>query len=113
MTQVGLDFKKHCQVPFGTYCKAHDYLKPLNGMKPCSRPTIALGPTGNAQGTHKFFCLTNGILIKQNDWDEYPMPDSIIKKVNKWGEKSMQPDDEFVFSDRNNVPFPWNEEVDR
>lgn len=112
VTHVGLDFKKHCRVPFVTYCEVHEYPNPLNSMAPRTKPAIALGPTGNAQGTHKFFCLTNGTLLRQNDWTEYPMPDNVIRTVNSWGRKSMQPDDEFEFANRNREPFPWNSAVD-
>ncbi|KAL7462751.1 hypothetical protein ACHAXS_003127 [Conticribra weissflogii] len=112
ITHVGLDFKKHCRVPFGTYCKVHEYPNPLNSTAPRTKPAIALGPTGNAQGTYKFFCLTNGTMLRQNNWTEYPMPDSVIKQVNKWGTKSMQPEGDFTFSDRHRTPYPWNQDVD-
>mmetsp|Transcript_11190 Transcript_11190/g.23599 ORF Transcript_11190/g.23599 Transcript_11190/m.23599 type:complete len:168 (+) Transcript_11190:1091-1594(+) len=112
VTQVRLDYNKHCRVPFGTYCEVHEHPNPLNTMTARTKPTIALGPTGNAQGTHKFFCLTNGTLLKRNDWTEYPMPDSVIRKVNNWGKKSMQPEESFEFSNRNKTPYSWNADVD-
>ncbi len=55
-----LDFKKHCRAQFGAYVEAHDEPVPLNGMKPCSTPSIVLGPNGNAQGTYKFMSLMTG-----------------------------------------------------
>ncbi len=50
-----LDFAKHCRLPFGTYCEVHKEPMPTNSMVTCSTPAIVLGPTGNLQGTYKFF----------------------------------------------------------
>jgi hypothetical protein len=53
-----LDFAKHCKAQFGTYCKAHNDPVLTNMMVTWSTPTIILSPTGNLQGTYKFFSLT-------------------------------------------------------
>ncbi len=45
-----LDYKKHCRVLPGTYCKVHDEPLPSNMMVPRTHEGIALGPTGNLQG---------------------------------------------------------------
>ena len=50
-----LDFVKHCRAPFGSYCKAHNEPAPTNTMVSRATPAIVLGPTGNLQGTYKFF----------------------------------------------------------
>jgi hypothetical protein len=42
-----LDYKKHCQVLPGTYCKVHDEPDPSNTMVACMHKGIALVPTGN------------------------------------------------------------------
>jgi hypothetical protein len=73
-----LDFKKHCQAPFGSYCEAHDEPAPTNNMMSRSTPSIVLGPTGNLQGTYKFFSLTTEKKIKRRQLTRYPMPDSVI-----------------------------------
>ncbi len=52
-----LDYKKHCRAPFGSYCEAHDEPAPTNSMVTRATPCIVLGPTGNLQGTYKFFHL--------------------------------------------------------
>ena len=46
-----LDYKKHCRVLLGTYCKVHDEPSPSNTMVLRTHKGIALGPTGNLQGT--------------------------------------------------------------
>jgi hypothetical protein len=55
-----LDFNKHCCAPFGSYCETHEEPSPTNNMAPRSTPAIVLGPTGNLQGTYKFFSLETG-----------------------------------------------------
>ncbi len=42
-----LDYKKHCRVLPGTYCKVHDEPVPTNTMTWQTHECIALGPTGN------------------------------------------------------------------
>ncbi len=59
-----LDFAKHCRALFGSYCKTHDEPVPTNTMVTRSTPAIVLGPTGNLQGTYKFFSLETGKKIK-------------------------------------------------
>jgi hypothetical protein len=36
----------------------------LNTMAPRMHAAIALGPTGNMQGSVKFYCLTTGRVLK-------------------------------------------------
>ena len=59
-----LDYKKHCQVLPGSYCKVHNEPVPLNTMTPCTHECIACGPTGNFQGRVKFYCLNTGCILK-------------------------------------------------
>lgn len=77
-----LDFKKHCKVPFGSYCKVHNEPTPTNGMQSRTHPAMVLSPTGNLQDLYKFFCLQTGKKLKQRAFTPYPIPDSIIKQVD-------------------------------
>ena len=86
-----LDFAKHCKSPFGMYCKVHDEPTPTNTMVTCSTPAIVLGPTGNLQGTYKFFSLATGKKVKQRAFMPYPMPDSVIKKVEAYAKSTALP----------------------
>jgi hypothetical protein len=106
-----LDFAKHCKLPFGTYCKVHNDPTSTNTMATCSTPAIVLSPTGNLQGTYKFLSLATGKKVKQCAFTPYPMPDSVIKKVEAYG-KSTALLGIFDFADRNGILFEWNEEVD-
>jgi hypothetical protein len=55
-----LDYKKHCLVLPVTYCEVHDEPSPLNTMTPRTHEAIALEPTGNLQGSVKFYSLDTG-----------------------------------------------------
>ena len=55
VARTKLKWSKHCRVPFGTYCKVHDEKDPTNDNIPRTHEAIALGPTGNLQGSYKFF----------------------------------------------------------
>ena len=44
-----LDYKKHCQVLPGSYCKVHNEPVPTNTMVARTHACIALGPMGNLQ----------------------------------------------------------------
>jgi hypothetical protein len=48
-----LDYKKHCRVLPGTYSVVHDEPVPTNTMVWQTHKGIALGPTGNLQGSVK------------------------------------------------------------
>ena len=50
-----LDYKNHCRVLPGSYCKVHDEPVPTNTMVARTHACIALGPTGNLQGSRKFY----------------------------------------------------------
>jgi hypothetical protein len=76
-----LDFAKHCKAQFGTYCKANNEPTLTNMVVTCLTLAIVLGPTGNLQGTYKFFIMITGKKIKRWKLTAYPMPESIIKKV--------------------------------
>jgi hypothetical protein len=85
-----LDYKKQCRVLPGTYCEVHDKPLPSNMMAPRMHEGIALGPTGNLQGTVKFYCLNTGHMLKRCSFMPLPMPNSVIQQVNTIGLKEKQ-----------------------
>jgi hypothetical protein len=90
LVRLRLNYKKHCWVLLGTYCEIHDKLDPLNSMVACTHKGIALGPTGNLQGSMKFYCLNTGRLLKRRSFTAMPMPQRIIKWVNAIGKREKQ-----------------------
>jgi hypothetical protein len=108
-----LDFKKHCWAPFGLYCEVHDEPAPTNNMVSRATPAIVLGPTGNLQGTYKFFNLLMGLKIKRRSFTPYPMPDSVIRTVKRYAKKTANPGDgDFDFADHLGILFEWNDSID-
>jgi hypothetical protein len=105
-----LDYKKHCRVLPGTYCKVHDKPLPSNMMVPRTHKGIALGPMGNLQGTVKFYCLKTGRVLKRRSFRPLPMPDSVIQQVNTIGLKEKQ-GRSFRFLNRQKEPYKWTNEV--
>ena len=80
-----MDYKKHCKALFGSYVEAHDDHEITNDMTLRTHEAIALGPSGNIQGTQKVFCLKTGCILKRRKIIPFPMPERVIKKVNDWG----------------------------
>ena len=105
-----LDYKKHCQVLPGTYCEVHDEPVPTNTMTPRTHECIALDPTGNLQGSVKFYCLTTGRVLKRRSFTPMPMPDRIIRRVNTLGELEGQ-GHTFRFLNQHKEPYEWTDSV--
>ena len=79
-----MDSRRHCRIPFGGYAQVHAVNPQQVNNALVSRTVggVALGPTGNAQGTYKFMSLLTGRLIKGRSFQNLPMPQDVINKVN-------------------------------
>jgi len=97
MSGETLDYKKHLGLQIGQYCQVHEEDAPRNSQNPRTRGAIALGPSGNLQGGFKFMALNTGKKITRYSWDEIPMPETVIARVNLLGRD--QPE-QLVFTDR-------------
>ena len=95
-----MDAKKHCRVLPGSYSEVHDEPNHYNTTVSRNHEGIALGPTGNLQGSVNFYCLNIGQVLKQRAFTKIPMPTAVIAKVNKIGKKENQ-GKEFRFLNRN------------
>jgi len=105
-----MDYAKHCRVLPGSYCKVHDEPSPFNTMAPRTHEAIALGPTGNLQGSVKFFCLNTGRVLKRRAFTVMPMPDRVVRRVNAIGLKKKQ-GRAFRFLNRQKEPYKWTDLV--
>jgi hypothetical protein len=90
MTGMALDFAKHCKIPFGAYAEAHEEYPQTNTMAPRTRGIICLGPTGNFQGSYKMMCHQTGRKLTRKKFQELPMPESIIRRIEAIAEKEKQ-----------------------
>ncbi len=87
LVQWKLYYKRHCWVVPKTYCKVHDKPSPSNTMVARMHEGIVVGPTGNLQGSVKFFCLKTGGILKRRSFTPLPMTDRVIKRVNYIGKR--------------------------
>ena len=72
-------------MPFSTYCQVHEEDVPCNSMAACMQRAISLGPSGNAQGGHKFLALNSGHNITCQTSTIIPMPSSVVEHINALG----------------------------
>ncbi len=56
---------KFCVMGFGRYCQIHEEDQPQNNLAARTQSALSLGPSGNAQGGHKFYFLTTGKVVVQ------------------------------------------------
>ncbi len=54
---------KFCTLPFGAYCQISEEAQPRNSLVPRTQGALALGPSGNVQGGHKFYTLNTGMVV--------------------------------------------------
>ena len=98
---------KFCSVPFGQYCQISEEGHPRNGLGARTQGAIALGPSGNVQGGHKFYTLNTASVVVRRDWKALPMPQSVIDRLNA---KAKGQPSHPVFTDRlgnaiGDIPF--------
>jgi hypothetical protein len=80
MTGQRIDFRKHCQLEYGSYVQTHD--EHDNTMTQRTTGALAMRPTGNTQGGYWFYNLTTGRLINRRKWTELPMPNDVIERIH-------------------------------
>jgi hypothetical protein len=73
-------------------------------MAPRTRGIICLGATGNFQGSYKIMCHQTGRKLTRKQFQELPMPESIIKRIEAIAEKEKQ-EKNLVFSNTNEEPL--------
>ena len=80
-----LDLKKDCRALFGAYFESSKDAVTTNTMDERTHSCIALGPSGNLQGSVKCFDLLTGKLIIRRTVQTVPYPHRIIRLANSWG----------------------------
>ena len=96
-TGESLDYKKNLTLHPGQYYQVHENEEPRNSNKSRTQGAICLGPCVNLQGGFKFMSLQTGQKITGYNWDEMPIPQTVINRVNVLGR--YQPEI-FIFTDR-------------
>ena len=79
-------------------------------MTPRTHAAIAVGPTGNFQGTQNNCSLNTRNILKRRGFPEIPMPDRVILQVNAAGIKAKreQYGTRLTFKNRNRDVFSWD-----
>ena len=115
VTQRQVDFKKDARVLFGAYIEASTGAIVTNDQTPRTHGCIALGPSGNLQGSVKCFDIKTGKVMIRRTFDTLPMPDRVLKLVNIWGKNSKNKahKNKLEFLDRMGEKFDWdNKDLD-
>jgi hypothetical protein len=77
-----------------------------------TQPAICLGPTGNMQGSYRFFSLSTGRVIVRRNFTAFPMPDNIIALVDKWADRNNAKPD-LTFTDRTGREYLLNNNLNK
>ncbi len=88
VTRHKMFFAKHCRVKFGAYVEVHEDPDTSNTLHNHTTECIALGPTGNLQGSIACFDLGTRRVLKRRTITPLPMPDHVIKKVLNSGARN-------------------------
>ena len=59
---------KFFSVIFGQYCQISEESILQNSLAARIQGAIALGPSGNVQGDHKFYTLNSGSVVVRQNW---------------------------------------------
>eukprot|EP00980_Cylindrotheca_fusiformis_P020829 scaffold7825_cov87-Cylindrotheca_fusiformis.AAC.3 len=99
LSHRNVDYKKHCQIEFGSYVQASQDNDPTNTNRACAIDGIYLCPTNIIQGGHEIMDLSTGRVIVRPKVVEVPVTPTVIDRVEKMAEdqgyKSLK------FMDRN------------
>ena len=79
VTGLRMDYTKHCRVRWGAYVEASQDPDITNTMTDRTAPCIALGPTGNIQGSINCYNLETKQVITRRTIQPLPMPDRVLK----------------------------------
>ncbi len=104
-----LDFTKHCKAQFGSFCEVFDDPSSSNTMVARTQPAICLRPTGNTQGTYKFFALNTKCIIKQRQFQTLLMPNLKVKTIKAMDKTGCRGN--LIFANNKAIPYTWNQGV--
>jgi hypothetical protein len=87
VTGLSPNADKYCRITFGSYAQVHadNSQHSNNAMISQTVGAISLGPTGNIQGTYKLMSLLTGKIIKARSFTPLPMPEDVVKQVERMG----------------------------
>ena len=105
-----VNYKRDYQACIGGYVEASTYAIVTNDNTPHTHSFIALGPSGNRQGSVKCFYLETGKAVVCRTINQIPWPERMIKKASAWGRKSKEiiANNAIQFCNRHGGKFDWD-----
>ena len=110
-----INYLRDCRATVGVYIDASRDSMVTNGQDNRTHPCIALGASGNRQGSIKCFDLETGKVVVRRTFRTMAWPDRLIKKANAWGKKikSSVVKEDIKFLNRHGHMFDWdNDDID-
>ena len=97
---------------FGSYVQASNDVFITNTMKLRTHGCVALGTSGNWQGSTKFFDIETAKVVTRRVVKVVLYPDRVIKRVNDLGKTphGEKHSDGLEFLNRHKQPFDWETE---
>ena len=80
-------YNKDCRAALGAYVQTTTKKVVTNENPPRTYGCVALGPSGNRQGSFKCVDLKTGKLTVRRLAKQIPWPDRMLKVTNTWGRK--------------------------
>ena len=81
-TRRGINYKRDLRAAFGDYVQVQVPMEETNGMEARTEGAIAVLPTGNLQGSVKFYLLRTNRIVTRDQWVPLPMPQVVIDHLN-------------------------------
>ena len=105
-----VDYKRDCRACMGGYVEASTGAIVTNYNTPRTHSCIALGPSGNRQGSVKCFDLETGKVVVRRTVNHIPWPERIIDKASVWGRlnKEIIANNGIQFRNRHGGKFDWD-----
>ena len=91
------------KLELGQYVQVFEDNDPSNTNKTRTTGAIALNPSDNAQGGYTFLSLVTGRKLSRQQWDELPMPQGVIERVEQ-----MAVAENRTAAGRNGLHFEWS-----
>ena len=83
-----VNYKRDCWACMGGYVETITDAIVTDDNTPRTHSFIALGPSGNHQGSVKCFDLETGKVVVRRTINHIPWPERMIKKASAWGRLS-------------------------
>ena len=110
MTGTTVDFIRDCNVDFGAYVEVSTDVIITNKNNEQTHSCIALGTSGNRQGSINCFDLKTGRVVVQRTVRQIPWTDRLLIVANQWVKKGKAAIMQGIikFLNRNGENFDWD-----